>query len=86
MEVDETDEERIQTLFSAHSKNFTTHANCLAFLHIHFNIPYNSILSSGINFCKRNFKRRVKQILRGDGDGTLVIYLFIFFYFKKNFL
>jgi hypothetical protein len=54
---------------------------CLADISVRYNIKPSLFKGLKIDFCLKSFQRRVRSILKGNGDGLEV---FIFYFLKKK--
>jgi hypothetical protein len=77
--------EDVISLYNLYIDHFSTTTYCLAYICCRFKISFRSIKNSGIHYCDRSLRRRIKSILLGDGDGNPVfLSKFQFIIFKGN--
>jgi hypothetical protein len=73
----------VNSLFNEYKGKYKDNIACIAIISVNFKVHLDSFKNSGITYCVKNLRRRIKSILRGDSDRNQFVFIIIIINFKK---
>jgi hypothetical protein len=75
------EKEKILRLFETHQIEYNDISTCLAQICVQYKIKPCCFKNISLHFNDRTFRRRIKLILAGNGDGKIVLCIMKFLFF-----